>query len=97
MKENEKQDVTGNDATEAVRKGLFPIIGRVNVAYQIVMFLLKSYYAFVVTYRLAFESIEKSRKEKIYWVVTDELMDLLFLIDIIITFNRPYYDDNNQI
>jgi hypothetical protein len=59
--------------------------------------VLKLYYAFVVTYRLAFENIDKANKEKLFWVVVDMFMDLLFLIDIMITFNRPYYDENNQI
>jgi hypothetical protein len=62
-----------------------------------IMVMLKGYYAFVVTYRLAFESIEKTNKEQLYWVVMDEFMDLLFFVDIIITFNKPYYDENNQI
>ncbi len=62
-----------------------------------ILCVLKLYYAFVVTYRLAFENIDKANKEKLFWVVVDMFMDLLFLIDIMITFNRPYYDENNQI
>ena len=62
-----------------------------------ILCVLKFYYAFVVTYRLAFENIDKANKEKLFWVVVDMFMDLLFLIDIMITFNRPYYDENNQI
>jgi len=53
------------------------------------------YFAFVVTYRLAFENIDKDNKEKLMWVIVDFIMDFMFLIDIIITFNKPYYDENN--
>lgn len=36
-------------------------------------------------------------KEKLGWVIVDEIMDGLFLIDILITFNKPYYDESNII
>ena len=57
------------------------------------MVICKNYYAFVLTYRLAFEAIDSS--EKLHWVVIDEFMDVIFLIDILITFNKPYYDSSN--
>lgn len=97
LKENEQQFATGNESQAALRKGLFPIIGKVNVAYLTIMFLLKCFYAFVVTYRLAFEAADMNIKEKFGWVIVDEIMDGLFLIDILITFNKPYYDENNII
>jgi len=97
LKKNEQQLAAGYESQEALRKGLFPIIGKVHVAYLIIMFLLKCFYAFVVTYRLAFEAADMNIKEKLSWVIVDEIMDGLFLIDIFITFNKPYYDENNLI
>jgi hypothetical protein len=57
------------------------------------MLIAKSYYAFIMTYRLAFESINRS--EQFHWVVIDECFDLIFLAEILINFNKPYYDENN--
>lgn len=57
------------------------------------MLIAKSYYAFIITYRLAFESID--REEMFHWVIVDEFFDLIFLAEILIKFNRPYYDANN--
>ena len=93
LKEIEKQDITGNENVAAQNLGLFPLIGKIHMTYQITMLIVKSYYAFVVTYRLAFEAIDGT--EKLYWVIIDSLTDLIFLIDIAIHFNRPYYDENN--
>jgi hypothetical protein len=95
LKENEKQELTGNEHLETNKKCLFPIIGRYHTMYMIWLFVLKSYFAFVVTYRLAFENIDKTRKEKDMWVAIDFIMDFSFLIDIVITFNKPYYDENS--
>lgn len=89
--------MTGNESMETKNKWLFPIIGPVHTFYMVWQFWLKIYYAFIVTYRLAFENIDKSRKEHLYWVVIDFIMDFMFLIDIIITFNKPFYDENSLI
>ena len=82
---------------EAHKKKLFPIMGPVYTSYMIWLFLLKIYYAFIVTYRMAFENIDKTRKEHLYWVIVDFIMDFMFLIDILITFNKPFYDENSLI
>lgn len=97
MKENEKQDVTGNENLETSNKKLFPIVGNVFIVHQTVMFMAKFYFGFVLTYRLAFSSIQVYLTESLYWVIIDEFMDLIFFFDIIITFNKPYYDSHNFI
>jgi hypothetical protein len=87
--------MAGNDHLETKNMRLFPVIGSLHTAYMIWQVLLKMYFAFIVTYRLAFENIDKDNKEKLMWVTVDFIMDFMFLIDIIITFNKPYYDENN--
>jgi hypothetical protein len=61
--------------------------GPLNTTYLVVMLFAKTFVAFLMPYRLAFES-----QETLFWVLFDEFIDFIFFIDIIVIFNLPYYD-----
>ena len=83
----------GNLKVEAVKEGLFPLIGPVNFTYTVIKLTFQMVTAFVFPFRLAFlPEIE-------YWpyVYLDFVTDFVFLCDIIIQFNMPVFEESKLI
>ena len=84
---NEQTDVKGDLKTQIASTGLFPTFGRVNLIYTSIILFNQIIISFLIPFKITFMEYSESWG----YVVYDLLVDILFLTDIIITFNTPIY------
>ena len=93
IQKNEKSDMKGKLTVDAVTSHLFPTIGPVFMTYTFIKLFFQIIMAFVLPFRLAFlPEIE-------YWpyVYLDFVTDFFFLVDMIIIFNLPIFEDSKHV
>lgn len=83
----------GNFDAEVAKEGLFPLIGNINLTYTVILLVFQIITAFVFPFRLAF----MPEIEEWPYVILDIVTDVIFLINMVITFFMPVFEDSQLI
>ena len=83
------------EITTQKRKCIIPVLNpesTIVIIWNIIVSLLMMYTAIIMPFRIAFIETDST-----FWKVLETIIDFLFLLDIVVTFNVGYNDENEDL